>query len=171
MENVLLSTSPASLLLTDFRLHSRFWQECTQARLFCPRLILTFIIDNLIARRLSRISDPSATQDPLILPTFSSITRTRESRIPAPYFYLSLFKSAINPHIFSTFYLATIHPTNLARNNPVTSHSYNASKTCSRHQDVFQSISSLMRWTNVPIQPSFRRHAKGCWSSSRSSSR
>src|SRR6266704_3198084 len=73
MENVLLSTSPALLLLTDFRLHSRFWQECTQVRRFRPRLIMAFIIDNQTARRLSRISDPSVTQDPLILPTFSSI--------------------------------------------------------------------------------------------------
>jgi len=171
MENVLLSTSPASLLLTDIRLHSRFWQECTQARLFRPRLIMTFIIDNPTARRLSRISNPSATQDPLILPSFSSISRTRENRIPAPYFHLSSFNSAINPHLFATFSLPTIRPTNLARSNPVTARSYNASKACSKHQDASQSISSLMRWMNVPTQPSFRRHAKGCWSSSRSSSR
>src|SRR5712691_7499765 len=65
-ENVLLSTSAASPLLTDFRFHSGFRQECTQARLFRPRLIMAFLIDTPTVRRLSRTSNPSATQDPLM---------------------------------------------------------------------------------------------------------
>ena len=36
-ENVFLTTFLASLLLTDFRLHSGFRKECTQVRLFHPR--------------------------------------------------------------------------------------------------------------------------------------
>ena len=168
-ENVLLLfPSASSPLLTGFSLYSRFWEECTQARLFRPKFIMAFLIDNPTARPLSIISNPFATQDPLILPTFSLISRTRESRMPAPYFPLSSSSSAINPHLFVTFSLPIIHPTNLARNNPVTAHSQNASKTCSKHQDASQSISPLMPWTNVPTQRSFRRHAKRCWSSSRS---
>ena len=65
-ENVRLSTSPSSLLLTDFHLRSGFRKECTQVRVFRPRLIMVFIIDNPLARPLSRILSPSATQDPLI---------------------------------------------------------------------------------------------------------
>ena len=161
-ENVSLSTSPASLLLTDFHIHSRFRQECSQVRVFRPRLIMTFIIDDPTALRLFRISSPSATLEPLISPSFSSISKTKESKIHAAYFPLSSFNSAINPHLFATFSLVTIHPTNLARNSPVTTHSYSASKTRSKHQVTSQSISLLMLWTNVPTQPSFRRHAKKC---------
>ena len=65
-ENVRLSTSPTSPLLTDFYLHSRFWQECTQVRLFRPGLVMVIIVDNSTARQLSRISNLSATQDPLV---------------------------------------------------------------------------------------------------------
>ena len=65
-ENVPLSTSPALSLLTDFYLYSGFRQECTQARLFHPRLIAAFIVDNPTALRLSMISNPPVTQDPLI---------------------------------------------------------------------------------------------------------
>ena len=65
-ENVLLSTSAALPLLTDFRLHSGFRQECAQVRRFRPRLVMAFIIYNPTVRRLSRISSPSATQDLLI---------------------------------------------------------------------------------------------------------
>ena len=60
------STSPASFLLTDFHLHSRFRQECSQARLFRPGLIMAFIADNPTVLQLSRISSLSAMQDPLI---------------------------------------------------------------------------------------------------------
>ena len=169
-ENVLLSPSAASLLLTDFYLPSRFWKECAQVRLFRPRLIMAFSIDDPIARPLSRILSPSATQDLLISPISSSISRTSESRMSVAYFPLSSFNSATNPHLFATFSLPTIHPTNLAPNNPVTAHSYNVSKTCSKHQHPSQCFSLLMPWTNVPTQPSFRRHAKRCWSLSRRSS-
>jgi hypothetical protein len=127
-ENVLFSPSAPSPSLTFFYLHSRFRQECTQARLFRPKFIMTLIIDHPTARRSSRISNPSVMQDPLILPSFSSTSRTRESRMPTPYFPLSSFNSAINPHLSATFSLDTIHPTNLVHNNPVTEHSYNASK-------------------------------------------
>jgi len=65
-ENVPLSTSAALPLLTDFRLHSGFRQECAQVRRFRPRLVMAFIIDNPTVRRLSRISSPSATEEPLI---------------------------------------------------------------------------------------------------------
>ena len=166
-ENVHLSPSAASLLLTDFRIHSRFRQECTQARPFRLRLIRTFMADDPTARRLSTISNPSATQDPLMSPTFSMISRTRESRMPAPYFALFSFNSAINPHPFVTFSLPAIHPTNVAPNNPATTRSINALKMCSKHQDPPQYISSSMPWMNVPTRRSFRRHAKRCWSSSR----
>jgi len=161
-ENVRLSTSPALLLLTDFHLHSRFRQECYQVRVFRPRLIMAFIIDNPAARPLSRISSPSVAQDPLISPSFSSISRTKESKMPVAYFPLSSFNSAINPHLSVTHSLTTIRPTSLVPNNPVTARSYNASKTCSNHQDLSPFISSLMLWTNVPTQPSFHRHAKKC---------
>ena len=65
-ENVLLSTSPALSLLTDFYLSSWFRQECTQARLFHPRLIASFIDYNPTALQLSMISNPSVMQDLLI---------------------------------------------------------------------------------------------------------
>ena len=106
-------------LLTDFRLHNGFQKECTQVHVFRPRL-MAFNIDNPIAHRLSRISNRSAMQDLPISPTSSSISRTRESRIPAPYFPLSSFNSATNQQCFAAFSLATIYPTNLARKSPVT---------------------------------------------------
>ena len=65
-ENVLFSTSPASPLLTDFYLYSGFRQECTQASLFHPSLIMSFIIDDTIARQLSGIYTLSATRVLLI---------------------------------------------------------------------------------------------------------
>ena len=164
-ENVPLSTtSPSSPSLKVFRLHSRFRQECTQASLFCPRLIIAFLIDNPTVRQLSRISNPSATQDPLIWPTFFSITRTKQSRMLALYFPLSSFNSAINPHLVATFSLTATPPTNLAHNNPLTAYSYNVLKTCSNHQDLSRYILSLMLWTNAPTQRSFRRNAKRRWS-------
>ena len=127
-ENVLVSPSAASSSLTVFYIRSRFRKECTQARLFCPKFIMTLNIDPRTARRSSKISNPSATQDPLILPSFSSTSRTRESRMPTLYFPLSSFNSAINPHPSATFSFAIIHPTNLVHNNPVTEHSYNPLK-------------------------------------------
>jgi hypothetical protein len=122
-ENVRLSPSAASSLLTDLYLHSRFWEECTQARLFRSKFIMTLNIDSPTAHRSSRISNPSVIQDPPMYPTFSLISRTKQSRMPVPYFHLSSFNSAINPRLFVTFSLAAIHPTKLARNNPVTAHS------------------------------------------------
>ena len=122
-ENVLLSPLAASPLLTDFYLHSGFWEECTQARLFRSKFIMTLNIDSPAVHRSSRISNPSVIQDLPIYPTFSLISRTKQSRMPAPYFHLSSSNSAINPRLFATFSLAIIHPTKLARNNPVTAHS------------------------------------------------
>ena len=128
-ENVRFSPSAVSPSLTVLCLHSRFRQECTQARLFCPKFIfMTLIIDHRTARRSSTISNPSVMQDPLILPSFSSTSRTRKSRMPTPYFPLFSSNSAINLHLSATFSFATTHPTNLVHNNPVTEHSYNASK-------------------------------------------
>ena len=128
-ENVVLfSPSAASPSLIVFHLHSRFRQECTQVRLFCPKLIMTLNVDPRTARRSSRISNPSVMQGPLISPSFSSTSRTRESRMPTPYFPLSSSNSAINLHLSATFSFAIIHPTNLVHNNPVTEHSYNPLK-------------------------------------------
>jgi len=60
-ENVLLSPSAALPLLTDFRFHSWFREECTQVRRISPKLVETFIIDHLTAHQSSMISRPSAT--------------------------------------------------------------------------------------------------------------
>ena len=122
-ENVLLSPLAASPLLTDFYLHSGFWKECTQARLFRSKFTMILNIDSTTAHRSSRISNPSVIQDPPMYPTFSLISRTKQSRMPVPYFHLSSSNSAINPRLFATFSLAIVHPTKLGRNNPVTAHS------------------------------------------------
>ena len=129
MENVHLSPLSASPLLTDFHFHSWFREECTQVSRFNTNLVVTFLIDHPTAHQSSRISRPSATQDQPIWPTFSLISRTRESRMSMPFFPLLSFSSAINPYFFATFSPCIIHPTNLARNSLVTAHLHNASKT------------------------------------------
>ena len=146
----LFCLSAPLLLPTDFRLYSGFRQKCTQARLFRPDFIMAYLADNPTARPLSIILSPPATQDRLMSPSFSLISRTRESKIPAPYFALFSFNSVTNPHLFATFSFPTIRPTNLAPNNPVTTRSHNVSKACSKYQDPPQYISSSMPWTNVP---------------------
>src|SRR5712691_10681450 len=158
-ENVLLSPSADSPLLTDFPFHSRFRKECTQVRLF-SQLVVTFIIDHPTVHQSSRMSRPCATQDQPIWPTSSLISRTRESRIPMPFFLLLSFSSAINPHLFATSSLAIIHPTNLARNSLVTAHLHNASKTYSMYQAESQSILSLTHLMNVPKRPEFPHRVK-----------
>jgi len=159
-ENVLPLPSVTSPLLTEFRSYSRLREECSQARLFLPKLVVVFIIYHPIVPRLLRISKRSPTQDQLISLIFSSILRTKQNRIPMPYFVLSSSSSAISPHLFVTFFLAVIHRTNLARDNPVIAHLHNASKTCSVYRDNHQRILLLMHSMNVPKRLGYRHLVK-----------
>ena len=155
-----LSPSLASPLLIDLHFHSWLREECTQVRLFSPNLYVTFLNDHLTVHPLSKISRPSATQDQLTWPTFSLISRTKESRMPIPYFLLLSFNSAINLQLFATSSLGITHPTNLARNSLVIAHSYNAWKTFLMYQAKPQSILSLMHSMNVPKRLEFPHRVK-----------
>ena len=149
----------ALLLLTDFRFHSGFRKKCPQARLRL-KLVVVLIIDYKTAHQSYRISEQSPTQARLLWPTFSLISKTRESRMRAPCFHLSSSSSAINPLLFVTFSLAIIYPTNLARDSPVTARLHIALKTCSMYQDASPSILLLMRLMNVPKRLGFRHHVR-----------
>ena len=77
-----------------------------------------------------------------------------------PYFLLLSFSSATSPHLFATFSLGIIHPTNLVRNSLVTAHLRNASKIYSMYQVESQSILSLTHLMNVPKRPEFPHRVK-----------
>lgn len=119
----------------------------------CMLLPLHFLAchdNNPPARRSSRISKPSQTQDQLTLPTFFRY----QGRQKAGYPRLSSFivqlshqsvLSAISP-------VVVIQTTNLAHNNLVSLLLLDASWRCSASLDKSRSFLLLMRSMNAPIR-------------------
>jgi hypothetical protein len=101
----------------------------TVLRFVTPQHRLAGIIELPLVHRSSGIFAASLTRVQPTLLTSSLITMTPESRMSTDYSLLSLSSSATNLLHSVTFFLPVIQPTDLARSNRVTAHSYNASKT------------------------------------------
>ena len=152
--NSLSSTSSPSL--TGLRSHSRIREECPQACRFLLFPVCT--INKPPAHRSSRTSKPSRTQDQLTSPSFSSISRTTESRMSATYFLLLSFNLAINLILSAISPFVVIQTTNLAHNNLVSILLLNASWRYSDSLDKPRSFLSLMRSTKPPIRLGCHHH-------------
>jgi hypothetical protein len=120
--------------LMDLHSRSRLWQERYQVRPNPSRSCSvrgTYTIIYLPALRSSKASNKFPIPGQHTWPISILISRTEQNKILVVYSVLSLISSVISPTLSSTFFSTCTLHTVVAATNPVMTHCYNPSKTCS----------------------------------------